>query len=198
MKVGDFREKSIGLLILAGGKSGRMGREKSTLLLGDKTFSQHIGEAMGEYNERLFSTNGAEVPAGFLGVADDPDLKWNGPAAGIISALEVCKSEWLMVVPCDAPNVDYKVCEELWKVASCLEKPAPVLAANSGGIEPLIALYPKAVCDIMRQRLTNGTRKVLDVISDTGYVLVPIDDKKLVNINWPKDYMAVKENYEKG
>ena len=56
MKIGDFRENSIGLLILAGGKSGRMGCEKSTLLLGDKTFSEHIAEAMGEYSEKLFST----------------------------------------------------------------------------------------------------------------------------------------------
>jgi molybdopterin-guanine dinucleotide biosynthesis protein A len=73
-----------------------------------------------------------------------------------------------------------------------------VLAANSGGIEPLIALYPRVVVDKMRQRLASGTRKVLDVIADTGYILVPMDDKKLVNINWPEDYMAVKENYEKG
>ena len=198
MKIGDFRENSIGLLILAGGKSGRMGCEKSTLLLGDKTFSQHIAEAMGEYKEKLFSTNGADVPCGFRAVLDDPDLKWNGPAAGIISGLEVCKSDWLMVVPCDAPNVDASVAWALWEVASGLEKPVPVLASNSGGIEPLIALYPRAVVDKMRQRLTSGTRKVLDVIADTGYVLVPMDDKKLVNINWPEDYAAVKESYEKG
>ena len=198
MKIGDFRENSIGLLILAGGKSGRMGREKSTLLLGDKTFSQHIAGAMGEYKEKLFSSNGAEVPEGFMEVPDDPDLKWNGPAAGIISGLKACESDWLMVVPCDAPNVDSVVAAKLWDAARSLEEPVPVLAAKSGGIEPLIALYPKCVCDIMRQRLTNGTRKVLDVIAGTGYVLVPMDDKKLVNINWPEDYMAVKENYEKG
>ena len=198
MKIGDFSENSIGLLILAGGKSGRMGCEKSTLLLGDKTFSRHIADAMGEYSEKLFSTNGAEVPEGFIAVADDPDLKWNGPAAGIISGLEAAKSEWLMVVPCDAPNVDASVAMELWEVASKLEKPVPVLAANTGGIEPLIALYPRAVAYTMRQKLTSGIRKVLDVIADTGYVLVPMDDKKLVNINWPEDYMAVKEKYEKG
>ena len=198
MKVGDFRENSIGLLILAGGKSGRMGCEKSTLLLGDKTFSEHIAEAMGEYRENLFSTNGAKVPKGFVAVADDPDLKWNGPAARIISGLEACESDWLMVVPCDAPNVDAAVTSKLWDVAKGLDEPVPVLAANSGGIEPLIAIYPKCVCDKMRQRLASGTRKVLDVIADTGYILVPMDDKKLVNINWPEDYMAVKENYEKG
>ncbi len=197
MKIGDFRENSIGLLILAGGKSGRMGREKSTLLLGDKTFSEHIASSMGEYKEKLFSTNGAEVPEGFVAVPDDPDLKWNGPAAGIISGLETTENDWLMVVPCDAPNVDASVAMALWEVASGLEKPAPVLAQNSGGIEPLIALYPRCVADKMRQRLTSGTRKVLDVIADTGYVLVPMDDKKLVNINWPKDYEAIKENYEK-
>lgn len=198
MKIGDFRENSIGLLILAGGKSGRMGCEKSTLLLGDKTFSEHIAEAMGEYREKLFSTNGAKVPEGFVAVADDQDLKWNGPAAGIISGLEACESDWLMVVPCDAPNVDAAVASKLWDVAKGLDEPVPVLAANSGGIEPLIALYPRVIVDKMRQRLTSGTRKVLDVIADTGYILVPMDDKKLVNINWPEDYMAVKENYEKG
>ena len=50
-----FFENSIGLLILAGGMSRRMGREKSEMTLGEMTFVQRIAAGMDGFNERIFS-----------------------------------------------------------------------------------------------------------------------------------------------
>ena len=69
-----FRDNSIGLLILAGGKSERMGSDKAGLILGDLTFSQTLAESMGLYSERLFSSAKGPAPCGFSLIADSQKL----------------------------------------------------------------------------------------------------------------------------
>ena len=220
MKKTIFCQNSIGLLILAGGSARRMGRDKATLTIGNRTFAEQLLSAMGEYDEKLFSVSSARpvtsdssrIPEGFEIVEDDDRFKGMGPAAGIATALRLCKSRWLMVVPCDAPFVDQEVARTLWQEAlrqgrkkqveitkeqaevTKGQKRVPVLASGPKGPEPLIGLYPKDVCGLMEKRLLAGKRKVIEIIEDTGYIQVPIDSKKLLNINSPEDYRAMMEN----
>ena len=222
MKESVFCQNSIGLLILAGGSARRMGRDKATLTIGNRTFAEQLLSAMGEYDEKLFSVSSARpvtsggpailvtsdssrIPEGFEIVEDDDRFKGMGPAAGIATALRLCKSRWLMVVPCDAPFVDQEVARTLWEEALRQgrkgqaevikgQKRVPVLASGPKGPEPLIGLYPKDVCHLMEKRLLAGKRKVIEIIEDTGYIQVPIDSKKLLNINSPEDYRAMMEN----
>lgn len=222
MKTTIFCQNSIGLLILAGGSARRMGRDKATLTIGNRTFAEQLLSAMGEYDEKLFSvssarpvtsggpvilvrSDGSRIPEGFEIVEDDDRFKGMGPAAGIATALRLCKSRWLMVVPCDAPFVDQEVARTLWEEALRQgrkgqaevikgQKRVPVLASGPKGPEPLIGLYPKDVCYLMEKRLLAGKRKVIEIIEDTGYIQVPIDSKKLLNINSPEDYRAMMEN----
>ena len=232
MKTTIFCQNSIGLLILAGGSARRMGRDKATLTIGNRTFAEQLLSAMGEYDEKLFSVSSARpvtsggpailvtsdssrIPEGFEIVEDDDRFKGMGPAAGIATALRLCKSRWLMVVPCDAPFVDQEVARTLWEKAlrqgrkgqaeitkgqaevTKGQKRVPVLASGPKGPEPLIGLYPKDVCGLMEKRLLAGKRKVIEIIEDTGYIQVPIDSKKLLNINSPEDYRAIRENSTK-
>ena len=220
MKESVFCQNSIGLLILAGGSARRMGRDKATLTIGNRTFAEQLLSAMGEYDEKLFSVSSARpvtsdssrIPEGFEIVEDDDRFEGMGPAAGIATALRLCKSRWLMVVPCDAPFVDQEVARTLWEEslrqgrkgqaevikdqAKVIkgQKRVPVLASGPKGPEPLIGLYPKDVCHLMEKRLLAGKRKVIEIIEDTGYIQVPIDSKKLLNINSPEDYRAMMEN----
>ena len=113
-----FRDNSIGLLILAGGKSERMGSDKAGLILGELTFSQTLAENMGLYSERLFSSAKGPAPCGFSLIADSQKLTGKGPMAGIATALSVCESRALMVVPCDCPFADFSVAEKATGVFS--------------------------------------------------------------------------------
>ena len=203
MKTTIFCQNSIGLLILAGGSARRMGRDKATLTIGNRTFAEQLLSAMGEYDEKLFSVSSARpvtsggpailvtsdssrIPEGFEIVEDDDRFKGMGPAAGIATALRLCKSRWLMVVPCDAPFVDQEVARTLWEKALRQgrkgqaevikgQKRVPVLASGPKGPEPLIGLYPKDVCCLMEKWLLAGKRKVIEIIEDTGYIKVQIE-----------------------
>lgn len=192
-----FCENSIGLLILAGGKSLRMGRDKAALCISGKSFAEYIASAMGKYDEYIISSNSNFKLEGFITVPDEKFLKEKGPSAGIITALGFCRSSRLMVVPCDAPFVDMEVALRLWERAEKQEKPIPVVAESKQRLEPLIGIYPKDVAGIMRDAVMHDIKKVRDILERTGYDSVKIDDDKLVNINNPEDYERIRGKYGK-
>lgn len=168
-----------------------MGRDKANLPISGKSFAEYIASAMGKYSEYIISSNSNFRLEGFITLPDEELLKGKGPAAGIISALGFCRSRRLMVVPCDAPFVDRDVALKLWEKAEKQERPIPVVAESKQGPEPLIGIYPKDVAGIMRDAVIHDIKKVRDILGQTGYDSVKMDDDKLVNINSPKDYERI-------
>lgn len=186
-----FEKKSIGLLILAGGRSKRMGRDKSSLEIGGKTFAVHIANAMGNFDEKLISYNKpycdpGEIPEGFVKVPDEEDIRGKGPAAGIATALRECRSRWLMVVPCDVPMIDRQTAMNLWNALD--NRDVIVTARGSRGTEPLIGIYPKKCWPLIRQMVLSGIYVMREILEHIGYETVSIDDEKLININTPTEY----------
>ena len=186
-----FRDNSIGLLILAGGKSERMGSDKAGLILGELTFSQTLAENMGLYSERLFSSAKGPAPCGFSLIADSQKLTGKGQMAGIATALSVCESRALMVVPCDCPFADFSVAEKATGVFLSLDDTGcvPVIASGDNGVEPLIGVYPRNAGPIIEKLLLMGKYRARDILEATGYRTVKIKQDKLININTPEDYI---------
>ena len=186
-----FEKKSIGLLILAGGRSHRMGRDKAGLAMAGGTFAGNIRTAMGDFEEKFFSHDrdfyGNQMTLeGFETLTDEKELKGKGPAAGIVTALKVCRSRWLMVVPCDSPMIDRRAAVGLGHARK--QRDISMTARGSRGTEPLVGIYPKKAEPQMRQMLLAGTYRMRDILEQIGYETVRIDDEKLVNINTPEDY----------
>lgn len=184
-----FCKNSIGLLILAGGKSERMGRDKAGLVLSGLTFAETLAKNMGSYGERLFSSDGGSVPDGFSLLRDEPELAGMGPMAGIATALLACKSRALMVVPCDCPFMDSYEGEKLAGTFIRSDCSIPVIAAGGRGAEPLIGIYPKDLGQFVKNRLLAGERKALDILEKADFRTVETDRDKLININTPEDYI---------
>ena len=115
--------KDVCAVILAGGKSSRMGRDKASLTLGHETFLQRIAAeldacgfqekyvSLGSGNrygmpEKENSTEAAEkteirIPGGWTAVRDR--YRNCGPLGGIHAALSACRAEWALFVSCDTP-----------------------------------------------------------------------------------------------
>lgn len=100
--------KDVCAVILAGGKSSRMGRDKVSLTLGHKTFLQRIAaelDACG-FQEKYVSLGIGEkteirIPGGWTAVRDR--YRDCGPLGGIHAALSACRAEWALFVSCDTP-----------------------------------------------------------------------------------------------
>ena len=148
-------------VILAGGKSSRMGRDKAWLEVGGRTLLARqikLGRELGA--AEIFISGRADVDYSAFGcqVLQDkfPDA---GPLAGIERALAAAKSPLLLVLAVDLPAMGVEFLRQL--MTDCLDSfgVIPKLANN---IEPLAAFYPKAAHAMAVASLERGSFALKD------------------------------------
>ncbi len=181
-------------LVLAGGRSRRMGRDKALI--------ERDGQSLLERAFRLVDavTDGARVSVRADQVSDPLRRQFPqvvdrytdiGPLAGILSALQgEPAADWL-VVACDLPNVDRATLEYLLAEAPA---DAPLTAYRStvdALPEPLCALYRSGSDALIQTAIAEGVvcpRKIL-IRNDAVLLDLPASDA-LVNLNTPEDLAA--------
>ncbi|MEN6374380.1 MAG: molybdenum cofactor guanylyltransferase [Smithella sp.] len=181
-------------IILAGGKSSRMGRDKSLLSTNDIPLIEKIASQLeGHFPEIIISANDMEKYR-FLRLPVVPDLEaGKGPLMGIYSALLRSKHEKNFVVACDIPDLDINYVKELIWEANDHQIVIPVW--SDGRLEPLFAVYKKSVVGNIKKLLDAGHRKIrlLFELADVKYLPLPDEGKWYRNLNTLEDY----QNYIK-
>lgn len=172
-------------IILAGGKSTRMGQDKGLMRLKGKPMIQHILDPMAKICQRILIVSGNPMYGmfGFELVKDEaPDY---GPVMGILSGLRQSKTERNLVLSCDAPFVTF----ELMKQLVHLSDETDVVAAHSEkGIHPLIAVYNRSCIPIFEQAVANDEHRLRTVLEGLKVIeLEVIEDRLLRNINTQVD-----------
>ncbi len=177
-------------LLLAGGESRRMGRDKATLRRGGQTQLSYAMRLLGDITERAFVSARADQDDAERGRFQQIVDRYEGlgPIAGILSAMdEYPDVDWL-VMACDLPNIDAGTLSKL--VADrALDKPFTAYISSHDGLpEPLCAVYAAVSADILRRFVADGVncpRKIL-IRSDT-FLLEQPNPRALDNINTPDD-----------
>lgn len=177
-------------LVLAGGESRRMGRDKATIRREGQTQLAYAMRLLGDFTERAFVSAREDQDDAerrrFEQIIDR--YEGLGPIAGILSAMdEYPGADWL-VLACDLPNIDAATLSNL--VASrSQDKPFTAYISSHDRLpEPLCAVYSAASADILRRFVADGVncpRKVL-IRSDT-FLLEQPNPRALDNINTPDD-----------
>ena len=178
-------------LVLAGGKSRRMGRDKALLRQNGETQLSRAVALLETQLERVFvSVTAAQADdaerSQFAQVIDRYDDL--GPVAGILSAMdsnaEVC---WL-VLACDLPNIDQATIAYLLENLSP-DHPATAYRSTHDNLpEPLCAIYRPEARAIIDGFVSDGMhcpRKIL--IKSATLLLAQPNPAALHNINTPED-----------
>ncbi|MBN1986365.1 MAG: molybdenum cofactor guanylyltransferase [Prolixibacteraceae bacterium] len=144
-------------IILAGGKSQRMGTDKALLEVDGQTLlSRAVGFCQLFCNEVLISSNyEAHKVEGIQPIPDE--TKNCGPMGGIYSCLKHSKNEWNFVLSVDAPFVEVEFVRFLISHAGNFDAVVPF---HQKGKEPLVALYHKNAIAAMLQQLSSGEYKM--------------------------------------
>ena len=192
-----FKMMKFGSVILAGGRSLRMGEDKAKLKIDGMCFLDRIAEELCGFDELLVSVDE---------LARHPVLPYPtvcdrfpgcGPMAGLHAALSVCASEALFVVSCDLPlfrgELAVYLCERLTQ-----EVDAVVPLTSDGRIHPLCAVYRKEAAALFEQFLMAGNLRIRDVLRSLRVEYVPISDSPcseswLLNVNTKEEYQALCE-----
>ncbi|MEO6797925.1 MAG: molybdenum cofactor guanylyltransferase [Candidatus Dormibacter sp.] len=145
------------LIVLAGGQSRRMGRDKAGLPAGDETLLERIITRLTPVVDEVILAGGAplSLPNGVRSVADRyPDT---GPLAGIHAGLLAAMGDRALVVACDYPDIDPEIVRFLQARVAGVEAVVPRIAGQAQG---LCALYRVGVASHAERLIAAGERRV--------------------------------------
>lgn len=178
-------------LVLAGGKSSRMGSDKALLEQDGETQLSRAVALLAEHVDRVYVSTRTDQ-------ADDAErskfeqitdrYKDIGPVAGILSAMDSNKKVSWLVLACDLPNIDDTTVAYLLEQCSADHPVTAYKSVHDDLPEPLCAIYrpeSRAVIDSFVAQGLICPRKML-INSDTNLLVQPNPDA-LHNINSPED-----------
>ena len=185
---------SVGVVLLAGGESRRMGQDKATLYLGGETFLSLIGREMSIFPEKLLSVrHGGLALSGFDPIEDQfPSC---GALGGICTALHSCRSNYLLVLGCDMPCYPAALARYL---CSFLDDGCDVCLPvdRSGRIHPIGGIYAKKTAPALERQILSGNYRLMHALKTLDVRQIPLSgtafpDTALANINTPQEYDAL-------
>lgn len=188
-------------ILLCGGRSRRMGKDKGSMNLNGKPMILHVIENLivaadeiivvlrdknqvDDYN-KIFDQLRSNRSK--LHIFTDT-FKDKGPLAGILIGLENIKSDKAMVIPCDSPFVSEYFVNKMFQFSNESEFDAFVPRWPDGKLEPLHSIYKKNIKSNILKLLKNDIRNVKSLIMELNVKYIDVDSlddtgKNFFNIN---------------
>lgn len=192
------RTELYSLLLLAGGKSSRMGEDKAGLLLAGESFlscqikkaeklgirevyvSGHDAGVSGFRNEQTKSRIHIQVISDIY--------RERGPLGGLHACMKAMDTPYCLVLPVDVPQLPVKMLEELLTVHVDRQDTVdsedfghfghekadgsagkPLLAVHGERTEPLMGIYPVCMADYIGEQIQNASAPVFRILDAWGY-----------------------------
>jgi molybdopterin-guanine dinucleotide biosynthesis protein A len=184
-------------VVLAGGRSTRMGGDKALAPLAGRPLVVHVAARLAPQVDALFlNANGDAARFASLScavVADAASNVGGGPLAGVAAALRHAQTRgfaWLATAPCDAPFLPLDLVARLATAAEQADAPIAV-AATAAGLEPMFALWSTALAPEVEAALTAGDGGPRGLITRFGAAEARFDNADaFANLNTPEEFAA--------
>jgi molybdopterin-guanine dinucleotide biosynthesis protein A len=183
-------------LVLAGGKSRRMGSDKALLVQDGETQLSRAVALLAEQVDRVFVSTRADQAGDaergkFKQIVDRYEDM--GPVAGILSAMDSNKEVSWLILACDLPNIDEATIAYLLEQCSADHPVTAFKSVHDGLPEPLCAIYRPEARAVIEGFVDQGMicpRKIL--ISSATKLLAQPNPGALHNINSPEDLAGTR------
>jgi molybdenum cofactor guanylyltransferase len=186
-------------ILLAGGKSSRMGSNKAFLRFKKRYLFEFPLSLLQEYCDDIIISASLESFESYnYKLVPDliPDL---GPMGGLYSCLPKIKHDRALILSCDIPFITKDYCEYL---ISGSEKYEIIVGQNKNGYpEPLAGIYSARVMDKLIAQVENKNYKMSDLISSCDAQIFSIqkagfNQQIFMNINTKEDFEEAKRIYD--
>lgn len=164
----DRAARELGAIVLAGGRSRRMGSDKASLELAGLTLLERVVRGVARFAEPVVvvARQGQALPAlpASVTIARDPveDL---GPLAGLAAGLAAlgARSDWAYVTATDMPFPSEAVASRLFAIA--LERGAiAAMPTREGRAQPLASVLRVETLTRIEARLARGERRLSSIV----------------------------------
>ncbi len=188
--------QSFAAVLLAGGQSRRMGRDKGLLLAGvgaslQPLWKRQLWLLRSLAPDRVIISGQAKpyYPEGIELLED----KWPGagPLGGLATCLEVVTQPFALILAIDLPMIS---ADFLTKLLSLRKSGAGIVPQTEHGFDPLAAIYPIAALPVALRRIQTRDYRLQDFVAElvrqglvSAYPVSPREKKLLRNWNWPND-----------
>jgi molybdopterin-guanine dinucleotide biosynthesis protein A len=177
-------------LVLAGGRSQRMGRDKSQLNWHGKPQREHVADLLRPFCEEVLVScrpeQAGDLPAAYPALPDT--FVELGPYGAILSAFRAQPDRAWLVVACDLPLLDAATLDFLVNARQPKHLATAFVSPRDQMPEPLIAIWePKSYPELLAF-LGQGyscPRKVL--LNTDSHLVLPPNPAALSNANTPED-----------
>ena len=190
--------------ILAGGASRRMGRDKSTLIIGGRTLIEIAASALSEVADPIRVVGDLVTGQTSLPIIPDEEIGGGvrGAIVGLYTAAKNARAEWIAVLACDLPFVSGELLARMAAVIPTVanENPAALLPEQPDGrIQPLCGFYRAAATRLEIERMLSednwrlqrlAERLHSHIIPFTDIADLPGSDRFFINLNSPEDHQA--------
>ena len=198
MGLGLDSRRDITGVILVGGKSRRMGKDKAFLEFSGKPLFERVLEIYrGSFHRILLVGDRRERFAGY-GLPVLEDIFPGSALGGLYTGLYHAQTEYVFISPCDLPFPNKGVLDHICSLRNGFDAVVPV---THRGFEPLFALYGTKCLEPMRRLLESGNYCVYDFYPQVRIRYVPGEElaqldkegKSFLNINTPQEFARIEK-----
>ncbi|MEN6552138.1 MAG: molybdenum cofactor guanylyltransferase [Methanobacterium sp.] len=194
------------IIILCGGKSRRMGKDKGSLVLNGKPMLMHVLDTIKDIvDEIVLVLRDQEQIDRYKPILKDIDMsikivtdetKDQGPLVGILTGLSYINSEYAQILPCDSPFISKSFVLKMFEIAGAKKFDAVVPIWDDGHIEPLHSIYKKDVVDIGKNLVKNEQYNVKSLIDNLNVKYIDVEEldestMSFRNLNTIRDFESI-------
>jgi molybdopterin-guanine dinucleotide biosynthesis protein A len=177
-------------LVLVGGKSTRMGQDKSEL--------NYFGKPQKEFAKELLENNNLETYYSVHTLSEKEDEIADkflnlGPFGAICSAFQKDPNSAWFVLATDVPFINDDIIQLVLKHRNPSKVATAIKGENKEFVEPLITIYEPKAYPILLQYLAQGYSCPRKVLINSDVEIVEIDDDFIRNINTPEEFEVAKK-----
>jgi len=185
-------QNSVSYLILAGGQGQRMNnKDKGLMLWQGKPMIEHLMARLNAPREKIIisANRNLDTYKQYANtVITDSIEGFQGPLVGILSAMQVCPTPFILCAPCDSPRPPDNLLTELWQCMQQQQKKA-ALCHDGDRLQPLFSLLSCHYQLPLKDFLQQGGRKVHDFMQRVDPAICDFSAQKehFENFNQPAD-----------
>lgn len=193
----EFIDNTTGVL-LAGGKSLRMGCDKACLEVSGNTLLSRSLDLLCRCCATVLIA-GDRPDLAQPGIPTVPDIYPGSALGGLYTGLRAAETDWILVAPCDMPYPDARIVAMLVSRRNGFDAVVP---RTPQGYEPVFALYHKNCLPQMEEMLQQQQYRIYDFyqrinIHYLDWHQLPCDwERSLLNVNTPEQLARVREEQQ--
>ena len=185
-------------VILVGGKSRRMGRDKAFLEVAGKPLIERVLQVFTENFTQVILVGDREERFADYGLQVLPDIYPGSPLGGLYTGLSHAVTDYIFVSSCDLP---FPSGELLRYICSLRNGYDAVVPTTANGYEPLFALYSKSCLGPIKALLDSGDYCAYAYLPQVRVSYVAYEElaqfdkdrRAFLNINTPAEFAKIGE-----